>query len=137
MAKNVPDMKKTAEAEESAKAKSNIEEVEIIISRSLQVGVLASAAVTLIGFLMFLITGGSGYPGSTYPTNPLLIFQGLASFKPYAIILTGLFILILTPVFRVGVSIIVFLKEKDYLYVKITALVFAILIVSFLLGKVE
>ena len=137
MAKNVPDMKKTAETEESAEANSNIEEVEIIISRSLQIGVLASAAVTLIGFLMFLITGNSGYPGSTYPTSPLLIFQGLASFKPYAIILTGLFILILTPVFRVGVSIIVFLKEKDYLYVKITALVFAILIVSFLLGKVE
>lgn len=135
MAKNVPDAKSTDE--ESVKAKNGIEEVEIIISRSLQVGVLASAAVTLIGFLMFLITGSSGYPGSTYPTNPLLIFQGLASFKPYAIILTGLFILILTPVFRVGVSIIVFLKEKDYLYVKITALVFAILIVSFLLGKVE
>jgi uncharacterized membrane protein len=86
---------------------------------------------------MFLITGNSGYPINTYPTNPLLIFQGVAALKPYAIILTGLFILILTPVFRVGVSIIVFLKEKDYLYVKITAIVFTILIVSFLLGKVE
>jgi uncharacterized membrane protein len=117
--------------------KSNIEEVEIIISKSLKIGVLASAAVIFIGFLMFLITGNSGYPGNTFPTNPLLIFQGVAALKPYAIILTGLFILILTPVFRVGVSIIVFLKEKDYLYVKITAVVFAILIVSFLLGKVE
>jgi uncharacterized membrane protein len=35
----------------------------------------------------------------------------------------------------VGISVIVFLKEKDYIYVKITAVVFAILIVSFLLGK--
>lgn len=122
---------------ESVKAKSNIEEVEIIISKSLQIGVLASAAVTLIGFLMFLITGSSGYAGNTFPTNLLVIFQGVAALKPYAIILTGLFILILTPVFRVGVSIIVFMKEKDYLYVKITAVVFAILIVSFLLGKVE
>lgn len=117
--------------------KSNIDEVEIIISRSLQVGVMLSAAVILIGFLMFLITGSSGYPGDTFPTNLLVIFHGLISFKPYAVILTGLLILILTPVFRVGVSIVVFFKEKDFLYVKITALVFAILIVSFLLGKVE
>lgn len=117
--------------------KSNIEEVEVIISRSLQIGVILSAAIMLIGFCLFLITGYSGYPGDTFPTNLLVIFYGLVSFKPYAIILTGLFILILTPIFRVGVSIIVFFKEKDFLYVKITALVFAILIVSFLLGKVE
>jgi uncharacterized membrane protein len=116
---------------------SNTEEVEVIVGRCLKIGVLLSAAVILTGFLMFLITGSSGYPGNTYPTDLLVIFHGLMSLKPYAIILTGLFILILTPVFRVGVSIIVFLKEKDYLFAKITALVFAILIVSFLLGKVE
>lgn len=121
----------------SAREKSNIEEIEIIIGKSLQIGVLASAVITLIGFLMFLVTGSSGYAGDLYPTNLLLIFQDLALLKPYAIILTGLFILILTPVFRVGVSILVFLKEKDYLYAKITTLVFVILMVSFLLGKVE
>lgn len=117
--------------------KSNIEEVEIIISKSLKLGVLLSAAVMLLGFLMFLITGNSGYANDTYPTNLLQIFQGVAILKSYAIILMGLFILILTSVFRVGVSIIVFWKEKDYIYVKITALVFSILIISFLLGKVE
>ena len=117
--------------------KSNIEDVEIIIGKSLKIGVILSAAIILTGFLMFLITGNSGYPGDTFPTSLLLIFQGVISFKSYAIILTGLFILILTPVFRVGVSIIVFIKEKDYIFAKITALVFAILIVSFLIGKVE
>jgi uncharacterized membrane protein len=115
--------------------KNNVEEVEIIISKSLKIGVILSAAVIFIGFIMFLVTGRSGYPGSTFPTNLMLIFKGAAALKPYAIILTGLFILILTPVFRVGISVIVFLKEKDYIYVKITAVVFAILIVSFLLGK--
>lgn len=135
MANSETDISKTEN--KKTEQKNNIEEVEIIISKSLQVGVLSSAAVILIGFLMFIITGSSGYPHNTYPTNLILIFQGLASLKPYAIILTGLFILILTPVFRVGVSVIVFLKERDYLYVRITALVFPILIVSFLLGKVE
>ncbi|HEX3026827.1 MAG TPA: DUF1634 domain-containing protein [Clostridia bacterium] len=117
--------------------KGTTEEVEVIISKSLQVGVLLSAAIMLTGFLLFLITGNSGYPDNTYPTNLAVILQGVLAFKPYAIILAGLLVLILTPVFRVGVSIFVFLKEKDYLYVKITALVFVILIISFLLGKVE
>jgi uncharacterized membrane protein len=117
--------------------KSNIEDIEIIISKSLQVGVLLSAIVMLAGFLMFILTGHSGYENNTFPSSLPMIMQGLVAFKPYAIILTGLFFLILTPVFRVGVSIIVFLKEKDFLYVAITAIVFSILIVSFLLGKVE
>lgn len=116
---------------------NNIDDVELIISKSLKVGVSLSAIIMFVGFLLFLITGNSGYANNTYPTNLTQIFQGLVALKSYAIILTGLFILILTPVFRVGVSILVFLKEKDSLYVKITALVFAILMVSFFLGKVE
>lgn len=117
--------------------KNEIEEMEIIISKFLKFGVLLSAFVIFIGFAMFLSTGNSGYAGSTYPTKPLAILQGALLLKSYAIILTGLMLLIATPVFRVGVSIIVFIKEKDFLYAKITSLVFVILIISFILGKVE
>lgn len=115
---------------------SNIGEIELIISKSLRVGVLLSSSVILTGLLMFLISGHSGYPENFYPTTPSAVVSGCLSFKPYAIILLGLMILIAIPVFRVGVSIIVFLKEKDYLYVKITTLVFIILIISLLMGKV-
>jgi len=117
-------------------SKSQIEEMEIVISKFLKIGVLLSAFIIFIGFAMFLITGNSGYD-NTFPTTPIAIFQGFIELKSYAIILTGLLILIATPVFRVGVSIIVFIKEKDYLYVKITSLVFLILLISFVLGKVE
>lgn len=116
---------------------SKIEEMEIIISNFLRIGVVLSAIIVFIGLSMFLVTGNSGYSGNYFPTTPSEIFNGLILFKPYAIILTGLMILILTPVFRVGVSILVFIKEKDFLYVKITSLVFIILIISFVLGKVE
>lgn len=113
------------------------DEIERIVSKLLKIGVMISAAVTFIGLLLFIITGSGGYPNNSFPTNLMRIFQGLFQFKPYAIILTGLFILILTPVFRVGVSILLFIKEKDYAFAKITALVFVILLVSFLLGRVE
>lgn len=116
--------------------KSKINEIEIIISKFLRFGVILSAVVILIGLAMFLITGNSGYLGSSYPTTPKEIIKGLLMLKPYGIILTGLLILIFTPIFRVGVSIIVFAKERNYLYVKITTIVFIILIISFMLGKV-
>ncbi|AEY66155.1 DUF1634 domain-containing protein [Clostridium sp. BNL1100] len=117
--------------------KSKIEGAEIFISKILRIGVIASAIVIGFGLILLIATGKSGYPGSSFPMSPVDIFSGLAVLKPYAVILTGLLILIITPVFRVGISIFTFLKEKDYMYVIITTIVFVILIISFLLGKVE
>lgn len=111
--------------------------MELIISKALNIGVTISAIVILIGLLIFIITGKSGYPINYYPTSPGEILKGLISLKPYSVILTGLLLLMLTPIFRVVVSIIAFLHEKDYLYAGITTLVFIILIISYVLGKVE
>jgi uncharacterized membrane protein len=113
------------------------EDVEAAVSRVLQVGVLASACVILVGFVMYLVTGNGGYPSGSFPYDPSAVLQGLLALKPFAVIVLGLFLLILTPILRVGISIVIFLKEKDYLYVKITAVVFTILIISLLLGKAE
>ncbi|MBC1917379.1 DUF1634 domain-containing protein [Listeria booriae] len=108
--------------------------VEAIVSTLLRIGVLLSAAIILIGLLLLMFTGTSGYPGTTYPTTLTAIFDGITQFKPYAIVMFGLFCLILTPVLRVLVSFVTFLKEKDYLYVAITAIVLIILTISFLIG---
>lgn len=122
---------------EDKKVDEKLETMEIMISNALRIGVVASAIIIALGLLAFIITGHSGYAGSTFPRSPIIILKGLIHLKPYAIMLFGLLVLILTPVFRVGVSIITFLQEKDYLYTAITATVFVILIISFLLGKVE
>lgn len=114
-----------------------IEDTEIFISKALRFGVVLSAATIGLGLLLLIITGNSGYNGNTFPTSPVQIVKGLLLLKPYAVILTGLLLLILTPVFRVGISIITFLKEKDYLYTAITSIVFIILMISFILGKGE
>jgi uncharacterized membrane protein len=124
-------------SQEATTKNGKIEDTEILISKTLRIGVILSAFVIGLGLLMLIITGNSGYPGNSFPTSLIQIIKGLSAFKPYAVILTGLFILILTPVLRVGISIITFIKEKDYLYVIITSIVFLILIISFLLGKGE
>lgn len=116
---------------------NKVEDTELLISQTLRLGVALSAIITGIGLLMLLVTGNSGYPEGYFPTSLLQIFSGCISLKPYAVILTGLFILILTPVLRVGISILTFIREKDYMYAKITLLVFLILIVSFFMGAAE
>ena len=110
-------------------------EVELAISKALRIGVIISGAVTFAGLMMYFSTGDSGYPGASYPATFTEIIKGLLALKPYGVIMTGLIILIATPIFRVGISIVIFLVEKDYLYVKITLLVFVILMLSLLMGK--
>ncbi len=46
----------------------------------------------------------------------------------------GIFLLILTPVLRVVVSIYAFIKENDKLYAWITTVVLVILVIAMLIG---
>ena len=88
-----------------------------------------------LGLILFFVTGVSGYPSGTFPTSVAEVFSGLLQLKPAAVISLGLFLLIATPVFRVAASVILFLAEKDYLYVGITVFVLAILLCSLIFGK--
>lgn len=108
--------------------------VERLIGRILQIGVFTSAIILALGLLLFLMNQTTGYPAGTHPKTLLAILQGAIAFKPYAIMMLGLFCLILTPVLRVVVSIYAFYKEQDHLYVVITVLVLIILLISFIIG---
>jgi uncharacterized membrane protein len=61
----------------------------------------------------------------------------VGSFQGEALVTAGLLLLIATPVIRVGVSIFAFIYQHDRLYTFITATVFCLLLLSFVLGKVE
>ncbi|WP_245692908.1 DUF1634 domain-containing protein [Sporomusa acidovorans] len=78
---------------------------------------------------------GSGYPEESYPTTLRDIVAGTLQLKSFAIISTELILLIFTPIMRVGVSIVAFLQEKDWIYVGISSVVFLILVGSFIFGK--
>ena len=114
--------------------KDEMLQVEIIIGKIMHVGVLLAAGVMVIGLIMFFINGGGGYANNAFPTTLSSIYQGLLLGKAYALMMTGIFLLILTPVLRVVVSIYAFFVEKDYLYTVITIFVLIILIVSFFIG---
>lgn len=114
--------------------KSEMRDVELIIGKILRIGVIASAIVVIIGVILYFINGGSGYADGQWPRRFGMIFQGIAQGKSYAVIMLGIFLLILTPVLRVIVSIYAFAKEHDRLYVYITTAVLIILIFAMVFG---
>lgn len=116
------------------KTREEMLEIELVIGKIMRIGVFISAFVMIVGFLMLLFTGQTGYPGSSFPTTFPAIFHGLVTFKAYAYMMAGIYLLILTPVLRVVISIYAFYKENDMLYVKITSLVLLILIISMFIG---
>lgn len=119
---------------DNQQSKSEMNAVENLIGKVMQIGVLTAALVMLLGVTMFLITGDSGYAGQYHPTTFGGMVTGLIELKSYAIIMIGLFLLILTPVLRVIVSIYAFYVAKDNLYVWITTIVLIILIFAMLIG---
>jgi uncharacterized membrane protein len=63
--------------------------------------------------------------------------QGTFDLQGQAIVAMGLLLLIATPVLRVAVSIFAFVYQEDRTYTLITTLVLILLLLSFILGKVE
>jgi uncharacterized membrane protein len=113
--------------------KEEMNHVELMIGRVLQIGVYISAFVIIFGIGLWLVKNGSGYAG-TLPTRLTPILHGVLELKPYAVLMGGIFLLILTPVLRVIISIYAFAKEGDKMYVVITTIVLIILIVGMTIG---
>lgn len=108
---------------------------ESCLSNCIQTGIILSASVIMIGMIMLFVMGTSGYPPNVFPITLTQVFTGLLALKPAAVITTGIILLILTPLVRVGLSVIFFLKEKDFQYVLITGSALVLLISTLILGK--
>jgi len=129
-----------------------IHAMEALVSRVLEIGVVASLALLVAGSLLLFIRGDSGYGQSLHDTARLThppqrgvsaafphsvqaVFSGAAHGRPYAVIALGLIVLIATPVVRVAATLVGFIRAKDPPYIAITAIVLAVLLFSFALGK--
>jgi uncharacterized membrane protein len=111
------------------------------ISATLLGGVLVAAALILLGLLRLLVGGAPpGEPATvadligqqTHPTSLLAIADGIESGRPTSLIRLGILVLILTPTLRVLLTLLLFLLEHDWLFVLITSIVFAVLILGLL-----
>lgn len=121
---------KNSQAEQKAE---NIR-IEQLIGKIMRIGVIISVIIMLFGLVLYIVTGTTGFGSHYYLTSFGQLLKGIISLKPYSIMMLGVFVLILTPVLRVVVSIYSFYKEHDKMYVIITTIVFIILLISFFLG---
>jgi uncharacterized membrane protein len=125
-----------------------LQPIELVISGLLRAGVILSLGVIVFGTTLSFVHH-SDYvssprqlrrltsPGAAFPRNLREVIAGVRDLRGQAIVVVGLLLLIATPVLRVAVSIVAFLLERDGLFAAITAVVLALLLLSFVLGKVE
>ena len=122
-------------------------DVELYIGKLLRYGVMLSCAITLFGGVIYLYQqqgtmpdysptpSGEPFKGVTeYLRELKTILPRIAELDGAAIIQLGVIVLIATPVIRVAFSAIAFLIEKDYMYVTITLIVLAIIILNMIFG---
>lgn len=111
------------------------------VGNLLRLGVLLSVGTSLIGFIKLFTEGfkmPKDYTNLDIPSSSEKIWgsfwSGLTSGEGMAIIQLGILFLILTPLVRIIFALIGYLKEKDYLYVVISAIVLGIMVFSFITG---
>jgi uncharacterized membrane protein len=123
-------------------------ELAYAISRILRLGMILSASIIAVGIILMLAFPPHGAPSSLHGViaedfgGPTLSFSGwLAGFAhgdPLSVLQLGTLVLLATPLVRVSASVLLFFREGDLLYVKLTLVVLAMLLFAILvLGPIE
>lgn len=113
-----------------------VRRAELVISNVLRGGVLLSAAIIVIGVVMFYVRYALlGARDNQFPHSFGAVIAGIAHGDARSVIALGLLVLLVTPLLRVAVSILAFALERDWRYVLITSIVLAVLLISFFLGR--
>jgi len=115
------------------------EEFEQWIGGLLRAGVLISAGVAGVGALFYLVHYGGTHVNYRvfHGVAPGLdsahgVIAGALHLRPRWIVQLGLLLLIATPISRVALSLLAFGRQRDWLYVGLTALVLALLLYGLL-----
>lgn len=129
------------------------EEEEDISSKMLSFyliwSVIISLSIIAIGVIEYLATGSSGYLSVSlhkllmsggvstmvFPHYIGTIGSGVIGVKSFAIIQLGILLLILSPIGRIFLQIVIYVKEKDRAFIAISTVVFVILLISLYLSK--
>jgi len=111
--------------------------METVMGRLLQIGVLLASAVVLLGGILY-VRAHAGAP-MNYTTfagepeelrHPAQLFHLIATGDGAAIVQLGLLLLIATPIARVVFAVVGFAIERDRLYVAVSLVVLAVLMIS-------
>ena len=110
----------------------SLEQMEVVLSNVLRVGVMLSAFFLILGLVLTIVTGNTSCPNGV--VNIRWYLWGDPFLAPSHVLFLGFFILIATPVLRIMASIAIYLKAKDWPFAVLTTLVLLTLLVSFTIG---
>jgi len=112
-------------------------DVEQVVGRLLQAGVVLASIVVVLGGTLLLARHGAEATafsvfrgGSSHLRSVSAAIVGAVHGDPSAIVQLGLVLLIATPVARVALTLAAFVAQRDRLYVAMTALVLALLLLG-------
>ena len=105
----------------ASKPSSKISRLERRLAKLLHYGTWLASSITAVGLLLAPLEKELGTGHGFLPPHLRVVTLGIALF-------------ILLPVLRVTTMLAVFLRERDYLFSLITALVLAIILAGFWLG---
>ena len=122
-------------------------DLALVLSRTLRIGVLVAVAGGLAGAALYLSHGGGAavdfheFHGADVPyaSVPRVLHDAFSGdaisthARGAALAEVGIFALVLTPILRVVLSFVGFLRERDWIYVGITSVVIGSLTWSLLL----
>ena len=110
-------------------------QLDLVMGKILRTGIILSFLLMLGGLLIFLFSSRSAFQLKDLASfNPLSYLREAGLLDGISLMLAGLFILILTPIFRVLSTFVIFWKNKDQLYLRFTFLVLVIILISILLA---
>jgi uncharacterized membrane protein len=111
--------------------------LQLFLGRLLRVGVTLAAAVSASALGLHIATGSAALPDySVFRGEPVHertirgVLAGVLAREPAALMQLGLMILVATPLARVAFSVIGFALERDRLYVGLTLVVLALLLLG-------
>lgn len=111
------------------------------VGRWLKAGVLLAAGVVLAGGVAYLIrSGGAPFALQAFRGEPaelrslIGILSGAVALDSRAIIQLGVVLLIATPIVRVALTLVGFVRQRDRQYIALTSVVLGLLLFSLLHG---
>jgi uncharacterized membrane protein len=119
--------------------------VRAAVGRVLRIGVIASAGVLLIGYVVDAVSDPAAFSShaaerahlgarATFPHSLAALWSGIGHGDGEAIIVAGVLFLILTPVAGLLTSAVAFAHRRDLVFTAISATVLAVILGSFVIG---
>lgn len=117
------------------------EAMEVAMGHLLRAGVLLAATVVLFGGLVYLVRHHGSYVAyGVFTGEPADlrsirgILAGVGGLQGRSVMQLGVLLLVATPIARVVFSAVSFARERDWLYVCLTAAVLSLLLFSLVRG---